>query len=60
MHKGIAFGNLRERSNLEDLHVRRRIYCMEICCDREECIDQAEEWAIYWAALHMVMNTRVI
>jgi len=44
MHKGIGLGNLRERSNFEDLHVKSRMYCMEICWEREECIDQAEDW----------------
>ena len=58
MHKGVGLGNLRERSNFEDLLVKSRMYCMEICWDREECIDQAEDWDKYWAAVHMVMNTR--
>jgi len=44
INKGIGLGNLRERSNLEDLHVKRRIYFMEIVWEREEFIDMAEDW----------------
>ena len=44
VNKGIGLGNLRERSNFEDLHLERRIYCMEIGWEREECIYMAEEW----------------
>ena len=60
INKFIGLGNLRERSIFEDLHLKRRIYCMQIGWEREECIDMSEDWVTQRAAVHMVMNTRVI
>ena len=60
IHKGVGWGNLRERSKLEDLRVKRRMHFMEIGWEREECVDIAEDWDKQWAAVHMVMYTRVI
>ena len=33
---------------------------MENGWEREECVDIAEDWDKQWAAVHMVMYTRVI
>jgi len=60
MYKGVGRGNLRERNNLEDLRVKGRMDITEFGWEGVEWIDLAQDWDKLWAAVHTVMNIRVL
>jgi len=60
MHKGVGRGNLRERNDLEEPRVKGRMDFMETGWEGIDWIDLAQDWDKLWAAVHTVMNTRVL
>ena len=60
VRKWFGRGNLRERNNLEDLRVKGRMDFTEFCWKGVDWIDLAQNRDKLWAAVHTVMNIRVL